>query len=875
MRKALTLLLIGTPALASGTPAPAASAPPAVDPVALAARADLVYDTPVLRSEEGLPIGNGRMGSLVWTTPTGLRLQVNRVDVYPMNGSSHSFFERHSDYCCGTGSVDVDFGGAGEGPFSSPAFSQRLSVGEGLLTTEGKDVSVRILAWHARDAFALEIDDRRRDPRPITVRLRVLRLASPYLGGDHEQAVAENRLVFRTRHHTATSQLLLREGRAVLRQEFREDAHYSASALAIGVAGRPAVARHAHEGEAQMVAEAGRGRLLVLVGSDARFDPAGDVVGGALAPVEDAAALGFAALLEDNRGFWRNFWSQGFVDLESADGVADYVEENYHYFLYLMASTSRGRFPPKFNGMLWNTAGDLRSWGAQHWFANLSCYYEALYAANRLELLDPIFDMYSGAYEAATRAARQQWGSQGLFVPETSWVDGLEPLPDEIAVELRDLFLLNKPWAERSERFREFAATKHPHSSRWNFLGGGSFVRGRWTPTDRGFGPFGPVTHILGTTAKVAYLFWRRYEFTGDRAWLRDRAYPMLHGAAEFYRHFPNLRKAEDGRYHIHHVNSNESVLGASDTDEDLAAMRGVFAAAIRAAELLGQDAEAQAAWREILENLPPLPTSDDPEALRPADYAGPRVFVRGLKPAADARGFLPDGNSLPAFFFDLLNPDSPDRDRLETARATFERRFPDGIGPETRVGVLSKLPIAAATLGRADAVQFLVPSQIRLLGLERPAAYKGGTALRNRLSLREGHQALDAQRLGRAAEALQMALLQSNPPEPAGEPALRLFPALPDDWDVHFRLRARGGFLVAASRQKGRVVFLELESLAGAECRLHNPWGAAAVRLFRDGRRSERLVGPRLRIATGRGERILVLPDGVEPALSGRRTPP
>jgi hypothetical protein len=32
-----------------------------------------------------------------------------------------------------------------------------------------------------------------------------------------------------------------------------------------------------------------------------------------------------------------------------------------------MASSSRGKFPPKFNGMLWNTGGDLRSWGAQHW----------------------------------------------------------------------------------------------------------------------------------------------------------------------------------------------------------------------------------------------------------------------------------------------------------------------------------------------------------------------------------------------------------------------------------------------------------------------------------------------------------------------------
>jgi hypothetical protein len=71
--------------------------------------------------------------------------------------------------------------------------------------------------------------------------------------------------------------------------------------------------------------------------------------------------------------------------------------------------------------MLWNTAGDLRAWGSQHWFANLSCYYEAVPATNRLELLDPTFDMYFGMYESCGRAARQQWGSQGIYIPETCW----------------------------------------------------------------------------------------------------------------------------------------------------------------------------------------------------------------------------------------------------------------------------------------------------------------------------------------------------------------------------------------------------------------------------------------------------------------------
>lgn len=52
---------------------------------AVVSRADLIYNAPVARSEEGSPIGNGRMGTLVWTTPSALKCQINRVDIQPVN----------------------------------------------------------------------------------------------------------------------------------------------------------------------------------------------------------------------------------------------------------------------------------------------------------------------------------------------------------------------------------------------------------------------------------------------------------------------------------------------------------------------------------------------------------------------------------------------------------------------------------------------------------------------------------------------------------------------------------------------------------------------------------------------------------------------
>ena len=61
-----------------------------VDYESLVSRADLSYNTPVVRSEEGLPIGNGRTGSLVWTTPTALHFQVNHVDLFCMGHNTQT-----------------------------------------------------------------------------------------------------------------------------------------------------------------------------------------------------------------------------------------------------------------------------------------------------------------------------------------------------------------------------------------------------------------------------------------------------------------------------------------------------------------------------------------------------------------------------------------------------------------------------------------------------------------------------------------------------------------------------------------------------------------------------------------------------------------
>ena len=864
--RSVAALVVLAPALARAS-TPAAPRLFSVDYQSLVSRADLHYDTPATRSEEGMPVGNGRMGSLVWTTPNALRFQVNRNDVFATDSRTHSFRRAHTDYAAGVAYVDVQVGdGVTSDVFGGKKFSQHLGVYDGVITAAGEGVRVRAIAWQTRDVFAIEIDDQRKQSSPIHVDLRMLRYANQYaprgisndLAQRHEGLVATNA-------HTALMRLGAREDhRITLTQEFREGEFFNGSAVAIGVVGREAKAGYYNDSTVRLSAAPGAGKFVILVGSAATFDSKADVAAAAVAELDAAGAKGFDGLLADNQTWWRDFWSRAFVRMSSDDGVANEVERNYTYFLYLMAASSRGDYPAHFNGMLWYTNGDMRAWGSAYWWANQSCYYQGLPASNRFELLDPTFELYTRMYDASARAAKEQWGSQGIWIGETSFHNGPEPLPADIAAEMRELYLLKKPWDQRSARFREHELSVYSFTARWNWIAqSGRWELGRWIHEDKGHPPFGHVTHIFGTTAKIAYLYWQKYEHTLDEAWLRDRAYPMMKGAVEFYRNYPNLKKDADGKYHIYHTNSNEPAWGVKDSDEDMSAMRGMTGALIHASEILKLDEDLRPVWQEFLENLAPIPTTDTPDALIPADYNGPRTWVKGLKPAVKPGGTRPDGNTLPMWNFDLCHVETTDAEMLKLANSTLDAYLRQPLGPETLVGTLSRVPIAAAQLGRAEAVRYMLPAQLRASDASRNDA---PGVFRNRMSLREGPGALDAERLGRVAEALQTALLHSAPPMPGCEPIIRVFPAWPKEWDADFTLLARGAFLVSASVEKGVVKAVEIESKAGGECRLRNPWGAnAKITVYRNGERRETIEGSLLRIPTTRGEIVTVVPENAQ----------
>jgi Glycosyl hydrolase family 95 catalytic domain/Glycoside hydrolase family 95, C-terminal domain len=802
-----------------------------IDFRALVSRADINYDKPVSRTEEGLPIGNGVMGSLVWTTPFALHFQLNRVDVFGNNSASNNFYERHTDYCGGLGFVDVEFINGVSPVFGGKDFQEHLSCYDGVVSTEGKGVSVRTMVWQKQDVMAMQVEDSRANPLPILINLRSLRLPITKRG-DHE----------------AISSVVFSGNKIILTQKFKEGDYYNGSAVVIGTTGRETIASVENPSTARIAAAQGNSPLRIFMATAASFDPSEDIVAIASQKIEAAETIGFEEILRESQAWWKDYWHRSFVVLHSDDGVADFAERNYTYYRYVMASSSRGKYPTKFNGMLWTTGGDERKWGNLFWGANQSCLYNALFQTNNLELLDPMFNMYSSALDGFALAAQQQWGSRGLFIPETVAFNGMPNLPDDIAAEMRDLYLVKKPWEDRSEKFVSYAYTKMPFLSRWNWKKDEGWANGIWKISDKGGGTFGHVTHIFSRGAKIAYQYWLKYEYTQDKAWLGNRAYPVIKGVAEFYRNFPNVKKEGDGKYHIRHVNDNESIWGGHNTIEEISSMMGIFPVAIKAAEILHVDAELRASWKEFVGNLAPIPLSTDYPQI---DGEHKVTWVRSLPPMVQGNGNrIPDPNTMPVWFFDLCTLESG-QDQRKLANATYDAYFPDGIDQETKVNVLSKLPASGALLGRTESTRYLVPNQIATAETE---------VLSNRMDLREGNQTTSIQRLGRAAEALQYALCQSVPAGPGQAPVIHVFPAWPPEWNASYSLLCRGAFLVGSSMKSGEIEFVRIQSQAGQPCRIRNPWPGSQVTITRNGKKWRRSTAEMISFPTSKEDHFLLL---------------
>ena len=797
-----------------------------VDYETLVSAADLIYRSPAGQPVEGHPVGNGHMGTLVWTEPSRLRMQINHNDVFAVNRNHKGARDGPADYCGGCAQVSIDVGSpVFEG---GPQFEQRLSLYRAENTIAGNQVTARCFVSADTDVLALEIDDRRAAPQPIRVTLSMWR----------DPEVRNGEHVARHEFHDAPDSI-------VVTQTFEEGDHYCAAAAAIRVSGKQVAIEPAEDRSRTLALPAAAGKTTILISSAASWSPDSDPAVAARDFLEAAARQSYASLMEPHAAWWAEFWARTFVHIESADPVGRFMAHVRTLHLYFMAATSRGTLPAKWNASLFAVDGDKRNWGSQFWVWTTEVSHFPLYAADAVDLTDPFFNMYVKQLPACESAARQRWKANGAYFLEAGPFDGPVELPDDVAQEYFDVYQGLKPNTEFSRRARSFGQFECVLTQ---------MADGR-KPPHIAKGRYSWVSHIASSGSEVAVQAWWRYRYSGDKEWLRSHAYPLLKGTVEFYRSL--AKKEDDGRYHLHGLNQHEAFWGVNDGNIDLSAIRGTAPLAIRAAEILGLDSYLRAKWRDLLENLAPYPMGHEPEskALAGGTLADDVWSIGHLGQVPGTHSDPGEALLFPVFPFEVwtLETQDAETDRIVAKIASLNPSRQDVLEGKP-FGSAARTPVYGSRTGRGDDLPLILASYYA----------KCFSPLPNGLALFEGKTAHSIEHLGCITTALQEGLLQSVSPHPGEPEVIRVFAAWPKSWNAQFRLLARGGFLVTASMRDGRVEFVEVESRFGEECRVRNPWGAPC-QVTQRGDLVAQVDNDIIRFPTTKGERYRILPAETE----------
>lgn len=631
----------------------------AVDTRGVVERSDIVLDRPNTAATAAMPLGNGTLGAAAWAA-NGMTVQLNRSDTLP---------DRKSP-----GQVVLP----GLAQLTSAAdYHGRLDLYDAKYVQSGGGMTAT--TYVRADSDTLVVDVTGADPgtvQDVDLRLWAPRTPTAFTGGDMA-GLAETWLDNTEAGATGATFGSL------------------AAVSAVGRGVRASVVDSRTVRVSFQPRQDGTFRIMVAApswhGGDAIATSHALLASPLTARSPDSAHL----------AWWHGFWQHvGALRMNSADGVAQYLENLRTIDLYATAAESRDTFPGSQAGIadLFSAQGDFHNWSpGDYWQWNLRMQVAANLGAGAFSLNDPYFRLYRDNLTNIEQWTQSHMsGRTGICVPETMRFDGAG--------------FENETWLPTPGLNCD--ATVAPT---WN---------GR----------------TITTGAEVALWVWRQYQMTGDIGFLA-RNYPLIAESTRFLLDYAKV--GTDGVLHTDPSNAHETQWDVDNPTTDIAAEQALFPVLVSAATLLHRDPDLVAATRAARTRIAALPRTDaatQTQLLPPtADAGGQDVIAPSYQPTATQHNTENIGLE-PVWPYGLIGDQGP-------LTALAQRTFADR--PNKMINDWSNDPIQAARLGLpADVASTLVGLTTQF------QAYPNGFA-------QFGPQEPYVEQIGVLAEALQESLVQ------------------------------------------------------------------------------------------------------------------